>query len=183
MITHWTRSAFRKVFGRTESDLGMDLVYDVSHNIAKVEEHRIGGRTRKVVVHRKGATRAFPAGRPEVPARYRDMGQPVLIPGSMGTASWVLLGKPGSMELSFGSTAHGAGRTMSRSKARRSYTESAVIQSLNNKGIFVRAATGRGVVEETPQAYKDVDDVVDVSHRLGIATKAVRLVPVGVVKG
>lgn len=183
MITHWTRSAFRKVFGRTESDLGMDLVYDVSHNIAKVEEHRIGGRTRKVVVHRKGATRAFPAGRPEVPARYRDMGQPVLIPGSMGTASWVLMGKPGSMDLSFGSTAHGAGRTMSRSKARRSYTESGVIQSLNDRGIFVRAATGRGVVEETPQAYKDVDDVVDVSHRLGIATKAVRLVPVGVVKG
>lgn len=183
MITHWTRQAFRRVFGCTESDLGMDLVYDVSHNIAKVEEHRIDGRARQVVVHRKGATRAFPAGRPEVPLKYRDLGQPVLIPGSMGTASWVLIGKPGSMEMSFGSTAHGAGRTMSRSKARRSYTESGIIRSLNDMGIFVKSATGRGVVEESPHAYKDVDDVVDISHRLGIATKAVRLVPIGVVKG
>ena len=183
MITHWTRRAFQKVFGSSESDLGMDLVYDVSHNIAKVETHRIDGESRRVVVHRKGATRAFPAGRPEVPPIYRDIGQPVLIPGSMGTASWVLMGKPGSMDLSFGSTAHGAGRTMSRSKARRSYTESGVIRSLNDRGIFVRAATGDGVVEETPQAYKDVDQVVEVSHALGIATKAARLVPVGVMKG
>ena len=183
MITHWTRRAFQRVFGRTESDLGMDLVYDVSHNIAKVETHHIGGQSRRVVVHRKGATRAFPAGRAEVPAIYRDIGQPVLIPGSMGTASWVLIGQPGSMSLSFGSTAHGAGRTMSRSKARRNYTESAVIRSLNDMGIFVRAATGDGVVEETPQAYKDVDQVVEVSHNLGIATKAARLVPVGVIKG
>ena len=183
MLTHWTRQAFQKIFGSTESDLGMDLVYDVSHNIAKVEEHKIDGSTRKVVVHRKGATRAFPAGRPEVPSRYRDIGQPVLMPGSMGTASWVLIGQSGSMDLSFGSTAHGAGRVMSRSKARRSYSEASVIRSLNNKGIYIKAATGRGVVEETPQAYKDVDAVVDVSHNLGIATKAVRLVPVGVVKG
>ncbi|MBI1657976.1 MAG: RtcB family protein [Thaumarchaeota archaeon] len=183
MITHWTRRAFQRVFGRTAADLGMDLVYDVSHNIAKVETHTISGESRRVVVHRKGATRAFPAGRPEVPERYRDIGQPVLIPGSMGTASWVLVGKPGSMGLSFGSTAHGAGRTMSRSKARRSYTESGVIRSLNDMGIFVRAATGDGVVEETPQAYKDVDEVVEVSHTLGIATKAARLVPVGVIKG
>ena len=183
MITHWTRRAFQKVFGSSESDLGMDLVYDVSHNIAKVETHRIGGESRRVVVHRKGATRAFPPGRPEVPEIYRDIGQPVLIPGSMGTASWVLAGKPGSMDLSFGSTAHGAGRTMSRSKARRNYTESGVMRSLNDRGIFVRAATGDGVVEETPQAYKDVDQVVEVSHALGIATKVARLVPVGVMKG
>ena len=183
MITHWTRRAFQKVFGRTAADLGMDLVYDVSHNIAKVETHTISGESRRVVVHRKGATRAFPAGRPEVPHRYRDIGQPVLIPGSMGTASWVLVGRPGSMGLSFGSTAHGAGRTMSRSRARRSYTESGVIRSLNEMGILVKAATGNGVVEETPQAYKDVDEVVEVSHMLGIATKAARLVPVGVIKG
>lgn len=183
MITHWTRMAFQKVFDRTEEDLGMDLVYDVSHNIAKIERHTIDGQSRRVVVHRKGATRAFPANMDEVPQRYRRMGQPVLIPGSMGTASWVLVGRPDSMSLSFGSTAHGAGRTMSRSKARRTYSQSQVVQSLHDKGIFVKAATGEGVVEETPQAYKDVDEVVEVSHRLGIATKAARLVPVGVMKG
>lgn len=183
MITHWTRRSFERVFGSSEADLGMDLVYDVAHNIAKVETHRINGEERRVVVHRKGATRAFPADRSEVQERYRDMGQPVLIPGSMGTASWILLGQPGSMELSFGSTAHGAGRTMSRSRARRDYTESEVRRSLNNKGIFIKAMTRDGVVEETPQAYKDVDAVVDVSHDLGIATRVARLVPIGVIKG
>ena len=183
MITHWTRRSFERVFGLSEADLGMDLVYDVAHNIAKVETHRINGEDRRVVVHRKGATRAFPADRSEVQERYRDIGQPVLIPGSMGTASWILLGRPGSMELSFGSTAHGAGRTMSRSRARRDYTESEVRRSLNNKGIFIKAMTRDGVVEETPQAYKDVDAVVDVSHDLGIATRVARLVPIGVIKG
>lgn len=183
MITHWTRRSFERVFRQSESDLGMDLVYDVAHNIAKVETHRIDGKDRRVVVHRKGATRAFPADRREVQERYRDMGQPVLIPGSMGTASWILLGRPGSMGLSFGSTAHGAGRTMSRSRARRDYTESEVRRSLNEKGIFIKAMTRDGVVEETPQAYKDVDAVVDVSHDLGIATKVARLVPIGVIKG
>ena len=183
MITHWTRKSFERVFRQGESDLGMDLVYDVAHNIAKVETHRIDGRDRRVVVHRKGATRAFPADRREVQERYRDMGQPVLIPGSMGTASWILLGRPGSMGLSFGSTAHGAGRTMSRSRARRNYTESEVRRSLNEKGIFIKAMTRDGVVEETPQAYKDVDAVVNVSHDLGIATKVARLVPIGVIKG
>ena len=183
MITHWTRRSFERAFGRSESDLGMDLVYDVAHNIAKVETHRINGEGRRVVVHRKGATRAFPADRSEVQERYRDIGQPVLIPGSMGTASWILLGRPGSMELSFGSTAHGAGRTMSRSRARRDYTESEVRRSLNNKGIFIKAMTRDGVVEETPQAYKDVDAVVNVSHDLGIATRVARLVPIGVIKG
>lgn len=183
MITHWTRRSFERVFGSSEADLGMDLVYDVAHNIAKVEMHRINGEDRRVVVHRKGATRAFPADRSEVQERYRDIGQPVLIPGSMGTASWILLGRPGSMELSFGSTAHGAGRTMSRSRARRDYTESEVRRSLNNKGIFIKAMTRDGVVEETPQAYKDVDAVVNVSHDLGIATRVARLVPIGVIKG
>lgn len=183
MITHWTRRSFERIFGSSEADLGMDLVYDVAHNIAKVETHRINGEDRRVVVHRKGATRAFPADRSEVQERYRDIGQPVLIPGSMGTASWILLGRPGSMELSFGSTAHGAGRTMSRSRARRDYTESEVRRSLNNKGIFIKAMTRDGVVEETPQAYKDVDAVVNVSHDLGIATRVARLVPIGVIKG
>ena len=183
MITHWTRKSFERVFNQTESDLDMDLVYDVAHNIAKVEKHKVDGKERNVVVHRKGATRAFPANRNEIPSKYRDLGQPVLVPGSMGTSSWILLGQPNSMDLSFGSTAHGAGRTMSRSKARRNYTENDVKKSLNDKGIYIKALTRDGVVEETPQAYKDVDSVVNVSHDLGIATKVAKLVPIGVIKG
>jgi len=183
MITHWTRKSFERVFKQSESDLGMDLVYDVSHNIAKVEKHTIDGKEKSVVVHRKGATRAFPANREEVPKKYRDIGQPVFIPGSMGTASWILLGKPNSMNLTFGSTAHGAGRTMSRTKARKNYTESQVKKYLSDKGIEVKALTRDGVVEETPQAYKDVDSIVNVSHDLGIATKVAKLVPIGVIKG
>lgn len=183
MITHWIRKSFECVFNQTESDLDMKLVYDVAHNIAKVEKHKVDGKERKLVVHRKGATRAFPANRDEIPSKYRDLGQPVLVPGSMGTASWILLGQPNSMDLSFGSTAHGAGRTMSRSKARRTYTKDDVQKSLNDKGIFIKALTRDGVVEETPQAYKDVDAVVNVSHNLGIATKVAKLVPIGVIKG
>ena len=183
MITHWTRKSFERVFNQTESDLDMGLVYDVAHNIAKVEKHKVGGKEKKLVVHRKGATRAFPPNRDEVPAKYRDLGQPVLLPGSMGTSSWILLGQPSSMDLSFGSTAHGAGRMMSRTKARRDFTEAGVKKSLVDKGIFVKALTRDGVVEETPQAYKDVNAVVNVSHRLGIATKVAKLVPIGVIKG
>ena len=183
MITHWTRKSFERVFKKTESDLDAKLVYDVAHNIAKIEKHKIDGKEKSVVVHRKGATRAFPANREEVPLKYRDLGQPVLLPGSMGTASWILLGKPNSMNLSFGSTAHGAGRMMSRSKARRQYTEAQVKESLSSKGIVVKSLTRDGVVEETPEAYKDVDAVVNVSHELGIATKVARLVPIGVIKG
>jgi len=183
MITHWTRRSFERVFSQTESDLDMKLVYDVAHNIAKVEKHKVDGKDRDVIVHRKGATRAFPSNRDEVSSKYRDLGQPVLIPGSMGTASWILLGQHNSMNLSFGSTAHGAGRTMSRSKARRNYTENDVKKSLNDKGILIKALTRDGVVEETPQAYKDVDAVVNVSHNLGIATKVAKLVPIGVIKG
>ena len=183
MLTHWTRNSFQRVFNQTESDLDMKLVYDVAHNIAKVEKHKVDGRDRDLVVHRKGATRAFPSSRDEVPSKYRDLGQPVLVPGSMGTSSWILLGQPNSMALSFGSTAHGAGRTMSRSKARRKYTEENVKKSLNDDGIFIKALTRDGVVEEAPQAYKDVDAVVNVSHNLGIATKVAKLVPIGVIKG
>jgi len=183
MITHWTRKSFQRVFQQSESDLDMKLVYDVAHNIAKVEKHIIDGKNRSVVVHRKGATRAFPANREEIPQKYRDLGQPVFIPGSMGTASWILLGQPNSMNLTFGSTAHGAGRMMSRTRARKNYTESQVKKSLSDKGIFVKALTRDGVVEEAPQAYKDVDAVVHVSHELGIATKVAKLVPIGVIKG
>ena len=183
MITHWTRKSFERIFNQTESDLDMKLVYDVAHNIAKVEKHKVDGQERKLVVHRKGATRAFPSNRSEIPSKYQDLGQPVLVPGSMGTSSWILLGKPNSMDLSFGSTAHGAGRTMSRSKARRNFTEDYVKKSLNDKGIFIKALTRDGVVEETPEAYKDVDSVVNVSHNLGIASKVAKLVPIGVIKG
>ncbi len=183
MITHWTRKSFQRVFKQSESDLGMDLVYDVSHNIAKVEKHTINGEQKSVVVHRKGATRAFPANKDEVPKKYRDLGQPVFIPGSMGTSSWILLGQPNSMNLTFGSTAHGAGRTMSRTRARKNYTESQVRKYLSEKGIEVKALTRDGVVEEAPQAYKDVDSIVNVSHELGIATKVAKLLPIGVIKG
>ena len=183
MITHWTRKSFQRVLKQSESDLGMDLVYDVSHNIAKVEKHTINGEQKSVVVHRKGATRAFPANKDEVPKKYRDLGQPVFIPGSMGTSSWILLGQPNSMNLTFGSTAHGAGRTMSRTRARKNYTESQVKKYLSEKGIEVKALTRDGVVEEAPQAYKDVDSIVNVSHELGIATKVAKLLPIGVIKG
>jgi len=183
MITHWTRKSFERVLKQSEADLEMNLVYDVSHNIAKVEKHTIDGKQKLVVVHRKGATRAFPANKEEVPKKYRDLGQPVFIPGSMGTGSWILLGQPNSMNLTFGSTAHGAGRTMSRTKARQSYTESQVKKFLSDKGIEVKALTRDGIVEETPQAYKDVDSIVNVSHELGIATKVAKLVPIGVIKG
>lgn len=183
MITHWTRKSFERVLKQSESDLEMNLVYDVAHNIAKVEKHTIDGKQKSVVVHRKGATRAFPANKEEVPRKYRDLGQPVFIPGSMGTASWILLGQPNSMSLTFGSTAHGAGRTMSRTKARRDYTESQVKKYLSDKGIVVKALTRDGVVEETPQAYKDVDAIVNVSHELGIATRVAKLMPIGVIKG
>ncbi len=183
MITHWTRKSFERIFKKSEADLEMNLVYDVSHNIAKVEKHNFDGKQKSVVVHRKGATRAFPANKEEVPKKYRDLGQPVFIPGSMGTGSWILLGQPNSMNLTFGSTAHGAGRTMSRTKARRDYTESQVKKYLSDKGIEVKALTRDGLVEETPQAYKDVDSIVNVSHELGIATRVAKLVPIGVIKG
>jgi len=183
MISHWTRKSFERVFKQSESDLDMKLVYDVAHNIAKVEKHKIDGKLKSVVVHRKGATSAFPANMDDVPAKYRDLGQPVLVPGSMGTGSWILLGQENSMNATFGSTAHGAGRMMSRTKARRTFTESEVKKSLNDKGIFLKSLTRDGTVEETPEAYKDVDAVVNVSHELGIATKVAKLVPIGVIKG
>jgi tRNA-splicing ligase RtcB (3'-phosphate/5'-hydroxy nucleic acid ligase) len=184
MITHWTRKSFEKVFEMSEQQLDMKLVYDVSHNIAKVERHIVNGEgTQNLVVHRKGATRAFPAGMDQIPTKYRIIGQPVIIPGSMGTASWVLLGNKKSLDLSFGSTAHGAGRTMSRSAAKRAYTLEDVRSKLESKGIYIKALTKAGVIEETPNAYKDVDAVANVSNSLGIATKVARLVPIGVIKG
>jgi tRNA-splicing ligase RtcB len=159
------------------------LVYDVAHNIAKKEEHTIEGRSVPVVVHRKGATRAFPPNHPSIPADYKSIGQPVLIPGSMGTSSWILVGTPRAMDLSFGSTAHGAGRLMSRNEAKRQYRGGDVLKQLGEQGIIVRAADPKVVAEEAPGAYKDVDMVAEVSHQAGIATKVARLVPLGVTKG
>ncbi len=187
IITHRVRKAFERVFQKSESDLGMDLVYDVAHNICKVEEHEVDPdnptKKSKVFVHRKGATRAFPKGSDAIPIEYRSVGQPVLIPGSMGTASWVLLGQEKSLKLSFGSTAHGAGRMMSRGAAIRTYPYEAVKKDLESKGIALESASRKGVAEEAPGAYKDVDMVVDVSDRVGIGTKVVRLTPMAVVKG
>jgi tRNA-splicing ligase RtcB len=183
MITHWVRKSFEQVFKSSAESLGMRLIYDVAHNIAKIEEHQIDGSRKRVVVHRKGATRAFPKGNPHIPQAYRDVGQPVIIPGSMGTASWVLLGQEKAMEVSFGSTAHGAGRMMSRAKAVRQFPGQKVKRDLEGRGIMVEAASWRGIAEEAPLAYKNVDYVAEVSHRVGIATKVVRMVPIGVVKG
>lgn len=184
IITHWVRKTFEKVLKLSENDLNMQVVYDVSHNIAKVESHKVDDRGLcDLVVHRKGATRAFSLGMNEIPSKYRNLGQPVIIPGSMGTASWLLLGNGKSEYLSFGSTAHGAGRAMSRSAAKRNYTVDNVRKSLESRGIYIKSLTKDGIVEESPYAYKDVDSVVNVSHSLGIATKAVRLVPIGVMKG
>ena len=187
IITHRVRKAFERVFQMSEADLGMDLVYDVAHNICKVEEHEVDpdnpGKKSKVFVHRKGATRAFPKGSEDIPQAYRSVGQPVLIPGSMGTASWVLLGREKSMKVSFGSTAHGAGRMMSRGAAIRSFPYESVRKDLESKGIVLESASRKGVTEEAPGAYKDVDMVADVSDRVGIGTKVVRLVPMAVVKG
>jgi len=182
-ITHWVRQSFEQVLKRPAEEFGLGLVYDVAHNIAKVEEHRVNEHARKVWVHRKGATRAFGPGRMEVPADYRAVGQPVIIPGSMGTSSWVLVGTPKAMEVSFGSTAHGAGRMMSRTAAKRRFWGGDVKKALEQRGIIVRAASQVVLAEEADLAYKSVDRVVEVSDKLGIATKVARLVPLSVVKG
>lgn len=187
LITHNVRRAFERVMQLSENDLDMRLVYDVAHNICKVEEHSVDfenpKKTEKVFVHRKGATRAFPKGREEIPQEYREVGQPVFIPGSMGTASWVLCGEDKSIVASFGSTAHGAGRMLSRAAASRQYPYSVVRHDLQERGIILESASRKGVVEEAPAAYKDVDMVAEVSHLVGIASKVVRLRPIAVVKG
>jgi tRNA-splicing ligase RtcB len=182
-IAHWTREAFSRTFNASPEHLGMHLVYDVAHNLAKREVHEVDGKKTALFVHRKGATRAFPAGREEIPQEYRSVGQPVIIPGSMGTASYLLVGGPRSLELSWGSTAHGAGRFMSREGAVRKYWGSDVKRELESRGIIVKAADIRVMAEEAPGAYKDVDKVAEVSHNLGIATLVARMVPMGVTKG
>ncbi len=178
-----TREVFARIFRRSWQDLGMELVYDVAHNIAKFERHRVGDAQKLVCVHRKGATRAFPPGHPEVPERYRAVGQPVIIPGDMGRASWVLVGGPRAMERSFGTTCHGAGRAMSRTAAAREARGRSIQQELHASGVVARARSREGLAEEQPAAYKDVDMVVDVVHRAGLSTRVARLRPLGVIKG
>jgi len=171
------------VFGRSWGALEMELVYDVAHNMAKFEEHVVDGRTKTVCVHRKGATRAFPPGHPDVAERYRGIGQPVIIPGDMGRASWILAGAPGSMTRTFGTSCHGAGRAMSRTASVRDARGREIAQELAEQGIIAKSRSRRGLAEEQPRAYKDVDRVVDVVHRAGISVKVARMRPLGVIKG
>ncbi len=180
MIAHRVRTIFKKIMGSAE---GMDQVYDVCHNVAKFEQHTIDGRVMEVCIHRKGATRSFGPGRKEVPEVYRMVGQPVLIPGSMGTASYILVGTKQAEELSFGSTAHGAGRLMSRHEAIRRFRGEDIKRELESKGIELRSTSWKGVAEEASQAYKDVDEVVRVSHLAGIGQMVAKVVPLGVMKG
>jgi tRNA-splicing ligase RtcB len=183
LLMHQTREVFANVFGRSWQEMQMNLVYDVCHNIAKFEEHTVGDRRKKVWVHRKGATRAFPPDHPEIPDLYRKIGQPVIIPGDMGTASWVLVGQPGSMERTFGTTCHGAGRAMSRTAAVREAAGRRIDKELEARGVIARAQSHRGLAEEQPKAYKNVDDVVSVVDRAGLSRKVARMRPIGVIKG
>jgi len=183
VITHWVRETFENVFNKDAEELGMDLVYDVAHNVAKLEEHEIDGKKKQVYVHRKGATRAFPAGHPDVPTVYRSVGQPVLIPGSMGTPSYILHGAERSMELTFGSACHGAGRVMGRAEAKRKFRGEVLEKQLADQGIYVRATHPSMLAEEAPEVYKSSSEVVNVVHDLNIARKVVRVKPMGVAKG
>jgi tRNA-splicing ligase RtcB len=178
-----TREVFAQFFDRTWESLQMNLVYDVAHNIAKIERHTVNGRERALCVHRKGATRAFPAGHPDIPSHYRAIGQPVIIPGDMGRASYVLAGEPLAMELTFGTTCHGAGRVLSRTAAIQKARGRRIDRELAEIGVVARSRSRTGLAEEQPAAYKDVSQVVEVVHRAGLARKVARLRPLGVVKG
>ncbi len=183
MILHWIRQSFEEHFKRDAESMGMHQVYDVAHNIAKLEEHTVEGKRRKVYVHRKGATRAFPHDRPEVPSQYRSVGQPVLIPGDMGHGSYVLVGTDQVMAEAFGSTCHGAGRVMSRNEALRRFTVQGIRDDLAGKGIFLKSATKDGILEEAPEAYKNIESVIDVVVGAGLSRKVAKLTPIGVMKG
>ena len=183
VIHHRIRECFSKVFGKSAEKLELKQVYDVAHNTAKLEKHKIDGKIKEVLVHRKGATRAFGPGREEVPATFRALGQPVIIGGSMETGSYLLLGTEGSEEKTFASTAHGAGRTMSRTQAKRIFRGEDLIRNMEKRGIYVRSMSMAGVAEEAGGAYKDVDEVIDATVKAGISKKVVKLVPIGNVKG
>ncbi|MCK4307595.1 RtcB family protein, partial [candidate division WOR-3 bacterium] len=183
VIAHWTRESFSQVFGKNWEELEMQTIYDVCHNICKLEEHQIAGKPRKVYVHRKGATRALPPGHPDVPLVYREVGQPVLIAGSMGTASYILVGTSQAMSETFGSSCHGAGRAMSRKHALKIYRGEQIKRELEAKGEALRSTHPKVLAEEAPGAYKDVDAVVDSVHQAGISKKVARMIPLGVAKG
>ena len=183
MITHWIRESFEQALGQKAERMGLHLVYDIAHNMAKLEQHEIDGKRRWMYVHRKGATRAFGPGHPDISERYRKIGQPVIIPGDMGRASWVLVGQTGSMEQTFGTCCHGAGRRMSRTAAVKHAQGRRSDQELAAQGVIARARSWRGLAEEQPAAYKDVNLVVDVVHRANLASKVARMRPIGVVKG
>jgi len=182
-IMHWTREVFAKVFRSTPEELGLKLIYDVAHNIAKMEEHSLEGKKIKLCVHRKGATRAFPPFHPDIPEKYKKIGQPVLIPGDMGRCSYCLVGTEKAMEETFGSTCHGAGRVMSRTSAKKQARGRDIQQELREKGIIVKAESRGTLVEEMSEAYKDVSEVVEVMHQTDISRKVVRMRPLGVIKG
>ncbi len=182
-IVHWVRESLVKVLGKSRRELGLEQVYDVAHNIAKIEEYSVDGKKVKLCVHRKGATRAFPAQHPEIPDNYRSIGQPVLIPGDMGRCSYIAVGTEIAMKETFGSTCHGAGRMMSRGAAKRSQRGADVVAALAAKGITVKAGSMGSLAEEAPEAYKDVSEVVDITHEAGISRKIVKAIPMGVVKG
>jgi tRNA-splicing ligase RtcB len=182
-IAHWVRESFAKVLGKSPEALNMKQIYDVAHNIAKIEEHAIDGRKLKVCVHRKGATRAFPAGHKDVSGSYKDVGQPVLVPGDMGRCSFVAVGTQKAMDESFGSTCHGAGRMLSRGAAKRSMQGRDVARELESRGITVKAGSIPSLAEEASQAYKDITEVIDVVHKAGISKKVAMAIPMGVIKG
>jgi len=182
-ILHWARESFAKVFGKSQQELGMRQIYDVCHNIAKIEEYTIDGKKETLCVHRKGATRAFPAGHPDIPDIYRSLGQPVLIPGDMGRYSYVALGTEVAMKETFGSTCHGAGRVQSRAAAKRSLRGTDVARALAERGIIVKTGSMASLAEEASEAYKDVSEVVDITHQAGISRKVAKAKPMGVVKG
>ena len=182
-IVHWARECFAKVFGKSQKQIGLEMVYDVAHNIAKIESYEVDGKRIELCVHRKGATRAFPPGHPDLPSRYSQIGQPVLIPGDMGRCSYVAVGTEKAIEESFGSVCHGAGRVMSRHAARRSWQDREVAQELASRGILVRAASRGSLAEEASKAYKDINEVVEICHQAGLCRKVVKTVPMGVVKG
>jgi len=182
-IAHWVRESFCQVLKKTEEEAGLELIYDVCHNIAKIETHEVDGKRVELCVHRKGATRAFPAGHPDVPKKYAGIGQPVLIPGDMGRYSYILVGTEPAMKESFGSTCHGAGRLKSRTAAKRELRGENVLRDLESRGITVRTGSLKGLAEEASQAYKDVESVVGVVHNAGISRIVARTRPIGVIKG
>jgi len=182
-LMYLTRKVFERIFAMSWQKMGMFLIYDVAHNIAKIEKHMVDGKEKTLCVHRKGATRAFGPGHPALPERYKKTGQPVIIPGDMGRNSYLLVGTQKAMEETFGSTCHGAGRVKSRTAAAKSINLNVLLKELESKGIIVKAS-GRGtIVEEAPQAYKDVNEVVDVVHNAGISKRVCRMRPLGVIKG